>query len=84
VTRIILALVAVPSLVGAVSNGDFASDQSDGEASAIFGGKLPPDYRGWRLISISHEEGTHNDLRAILGNDAAITCLSRRKASIPG
>jgi Cytochrome P460 len=32
---------------------------------------LPPGYRDWRLISVAHEEGSLNDIRAILGNDKA-------------
>lgn len=46
--------------------------QSDGEAAPIFGVELPPGYRDWRLISVAHEEGSLNDLRAILGNDIAV------------
>lgn len=37
------------------------------------GTTLPEDYRNWRLISVAHEEGNLNDLRAILGNDLAVT-----------
>jgi hypothetical protein len=33
---------------------------------------LPPRYRDWRLISVAHEAGNLNDLRAVLGNDKAI------------
>lgn len=33
---------------------------------------LPFDYRDWRLISVAHEEGNLNDLRAVLGNDVAV------------
>lgn len=32
---------------------------------------LPPGYRDWKLISVAHEGGNLNDIRAILGNDAA-------------
>jgi Cytochrome P460 len=42
------------------------------ESALIFGGRLPPAYRDWRLISVAHEEGNLNDIRAILGNDIAI------------
>jgi len=49
-----------------------ASGQPDGDAAPIFGIKIPAGYRDWRLISVAHEEGTLNDLRAILGNDIAI------------
>jgi hypothetical protein len=50
-----------------------ASGQADGEAAPIFGVKIPSGYRDWKLISVAHEEGALNDLRAILGNDVAIT-----------
>lgn len=33
---------------------------------------LPAGYRDWRLISVAHEAGSLNDLRAVLGNDKAI------------
>jgi hypothetical protein len=33
---------------------------------------LPPGYRDWQLISVAHEAGNLNDLRAVLGNDKAI------------
>lgn len=32
---------------------------------------LPTGYREWKLISVAHEGGALNDLRAILGNDIA-------------
>lgn len=47
--------------------------QNAGDAAApIFGVKSPPGYRDWKLISVAHEEGTLNDLRAVLGNDTAM------------
>ncbi len=33
---------------------------------------LPAGYRDWRLVSVAHEAGSLNDLRAVLGNDKAI------------
>src|ERR1700722_3031955 len=44
---------------------------SDHENNATLGGKIPPEYRGWKLISVAHEEGNLNDIRAVLGNDLA-------------
>jgi hypothetical protein len=70
--RIAFVLVAVAALAGAIAYMAPASGQADGEAAPIFGVKIPPGYRDWRLISVAHEEGNLNDLRAILGNDAAI------------
>ncbi len=49
-----------------------ASGSSDQDAAPLFGVKLPPDFRDWKLISVAHEGGNLNDIRAVLGNDAAI------------
>lgn len=43
--------------------------------------QLPPDYRDWKLISVAHEEGDLNDLRAILGNDIAVKAY--REGTLP-
>jgi hypothetical protein len=60
------------AMSGVVAYMARASGQADGEAAPIFGIKIPPGYRDWRLISVAHEEGNLNDIRAILGNDVAI------------
>jgi hypothetical protein len=57
--------------------------QADSEAGPIFGGGIPPGYRDWRLISVAHEEGNLNDLRAILGNDVAIDAFRDGKLPFP-
>ena len=43
----------------------------------------PPGYRDWRLISVAHEEGDLNDLRAILGNDVALKAYREGKLPFP-
>ena len=53
------------------------------EAVPIFGIKMPPGYRDWRLISVAHEEGDLNDLRAILGNDIAIKAYREGELPFP-
>ena len=82
--RMVVVLVAVVTLAGVVAYMAPASGQADGEAAPIFGVKIPPGYRDWRLISVAHEEGNLNDLRAILGNDVAIKASRGREASVPG
>src|SRR6185503_11448156 len=59
------------------------SGQDDGETAPIFGVKIPAGYRDWRLISVAHEEGNLNDLRAILGNDIAIKTYREGKLPYP-
>jgi len=55
------------SVAGVVVHVAHASGHADGEAAPIFGIKIPPGYRDWRLISVAHEEGDLNDIRAFLG-----------------
>ena len=81
--RIVFVLVAVVALAGVVAYMAPASGQADGEAAPIFGVKIPPGYRDWRLISVAHEEGNLNDLRAILGNDVAIKASREGKLPYP-
>jgi len=64
--------MAAFALAGPVAYTGTPSGQAEGEAAPIFGIKLPPGYRDWRLISVAHEEGKLDDFRAILGNDVAI------------
>ena len=70
--RIICLLVAGVALAGVVASMAPASGQAEREAAPIFGITIPPGYRDWRVISVAHEAGDLNDLRAILGNDIAI------------
>ena len=79
--RLTCLLVAVVALAGVVASMAPPSGQADGEAAPIFGVKIPPGYRDWRLISVAHEEGDLNDLRAILGNDVAIKAY--REGTLP-
>ena len=81
--RIVFVLVAVGALAGVVATMAPVSGQADGEAAPIYGVKIPPGYRDWRLISVAHEEGSLNDLRAILGNDVAIKAAREGKLPYP-
>jgi hypothetical protein len=76
-------LVAVVALTGVVVCMTQAAGRSDGEADPVFGIKIPPGYRDWKLISVAHEEGNLNDLRALLGNDVAIKAYRERKLPFP-
>jgi len=60
-----------------------ASGRADQEAAPIFGIKIVPGYRDWRLISVAHEAGNLNDIRAILGNDAAIKAYREGELPFP-
>src|SRR5712675_1033067 len=80
---IVFVLVAVGGLAGVVAHMAPASGQADSEAAPIYGVKIPSGYRDWRLISVAHEEGSLNDLRAILGNDVAIKASREGKLPYP-
>src|SRR5262249_305890 len=81
--RIVFVLVAVVAVPGVVAYMAPAPGQTDGEAAPIFGVKIRPGYRHWRVISVAHEEGNLNDLRAIRGNDVAITASREGKLPFP-
>ena len=76
-------LVAAVALTGVVVYMAHASGRSDGEADPVFGITIPPGYRDWKLISVAHEEGNLNDLRALLGNDVAIKAYREGKLPFP-
>src|SRR5687768_8426852 len=69
---IAVLLAVVVALVCVVIANPPAPQPSGEAAAAISGGKLPPGYRDWRLISVAREEGDLDDIRAVLGNDPAI------------
>jgi len=52
-------------------------------ASPIYGITIPAGYRDWRVISVAHEAGNNNDLRAILGNDIAFQASREGKLPFP-
>lgn len=81
--RIIFSLVAVATLGGVVAFEATASRHADGSAAPVFVKTIPPGYRDWRFISVAREEGELDDVRAILGNDAAIKAYREGKLPFP-
>jgi Cytochrome P460 len=81
--RIAFLLVAVATVAGVVAFMAPADGHADEEAAPVFGIKIPSGYRDWRLISVAHEEGNLNDLRALLGNDVAIKAYREGKLPFP-
>jgi hypothetical protein len=78
-----LILAAALALAGTAGSIALASGQSGGEAAPIYGITMPGGYRDWRFISVAREEGELNDVRAILGNDAAIAAYRRGELPFP-
>ena len=60
-----------------------SSAEGDNKNSPISGDTAPAGYRDWKLISVAHEEGDLNDLRAILGNDIAVKAYRDGKLPFP-
>ena len=72
---------AVVAMTGVMFYIAHPSGDADGEAAPIFGVKIPAGYRDWSVISVAHEAGNNNDLRAVLGNDVAIK--ASREGTLP-
>src|SRR5580692_2455773 len=77
-TKFPIFLIAATVAVSVSAAMTLSAGGADDQSSPIFGIKIPAGYRDWRLISVAHEEGSLNDLRAVLGNDVAIKPLRRR------
>ncbi len=78
---LVFVTIAVAALASTVAYRAPASGQAGTEAAPIFGVRLPPGYRDWRLITVAREEGKLDDFRAILGNDVAI--MAYRDGTLP-
>jgi len=76
-------LVASATVTAVLVSLPPVSVQSDEQASPVFGVKIPPGYRDWKLISVAHEEGDFNQLRAQLGNEIAIKAYRGGKLPFP-
>jgi len=81
--RIIFLLIVVVALAGIIAATAATPGGADEAAASIAQGKLPAGYRDWRLISVAREEGTLDDIRAILGNDVAIKAYREGKPPFP-
>jgi hypothetical protein len=82
-TKLPIFLIAAAMAVSVSAAMTLSAGGADDESSPIFGIKIPAGYRDWRLISVAHEEGGLNDMRAILGNDAAIGAARQGKLPYP-
>lgn len=80
VATILSAATAASVLVAAT----FASDGAEvGDASPIFGVRIPEGYRQWQLIAPAQEAEPLNELRAVLGNTIAIKAYIDKSLPFP-
>jgi hypothetical protein len=56
---------------------------ADGATAPVFDVEIPAGYRDWKLVSVAHEAGNFNDLRAVLGNDIAVKAYREGKLPFP-
>jgi hypothetical protein len=83
VKRIAWLVVGVVAVAGIITFAASASGQADG-AGPLYGiTTMPAGYRDWRVISVAHEAGSLNDIRAILGNDIAFAAARDGKLPYP-
>ena len=81
---IALLLVAAATLVGVVAFPAIMSRRATAQSAApIFVTEIPAGYRAWKVVSVAHEEGDLNDIRAVLGNDLAINAYRAGKLPFP-
>jgi hypothetical protein len=82
--RIGYILTTVIALTGAGAYIGLAPAHADGAATPIVDVyQMPARYRDWKVVSVAHEEGNLNDLRAVLGNDIAIKAYRGGKLPFP-
>jgi hypothetical protein len=81
--RITLALFGIATLVGVVALVAPVSGQAAGDGTPVFVHKVPAGYRDYKFVSVAREEGTLDDIRAVLGNDIAIKAYRASKLPFP-
>jgi hypothetical protein len=81
-TRLIAAALLVTVAMGG-GGGMTAAESRARQAGQVFVTQIPDGYRDWRLISVAREEGTLDDIRAILGNDKAIKAYREETRPFP-
>jgi len=75
-----IAAVAFASVIGLSAT---ASRIETTDQTSAFVNTIPAGYRDWRLISVAREEGTLDDIRAVLGNDVAMDAYRAGKLPFP-
>jgi hypothetical protein len=78
-----IAKRALPLGVAAICLPFVVAVAATDNASPIYGVSLPEGYRDWRVITVAHEAGKNNDIRAILGNDIAVKAFREGSRPFP-
>jgi hypothetical protein len=83
--RITFLMLVVATVAGIVAFAAPASRHVDEEAAPIYGVKIPPGYRDWKMIAVNQlvVPGKADQLRAQLGNEIAIKAFKERIVPFP-
>ena len=81
--RTALLSVAAAVVASFLAFTQHASGHTDEKVPPNYEVQIPAGYRDWKLISVAHEAGNLNDIRAILGNDEAIKAYREEKLPFP-
>jgi hypothetical protein len=82
--RIALRLASVATLAAGIALIVTACNNATAQdAAPVFVTKIPAGYRDWTVVSVAHEEGDLNDIRAVLANDIAIKAYRAGKLPFP-
>jgi len=80
-TTLLLVIAILAGVVGSTANT--SRHVAAQESVPIFVKQIPAGYRDWKVVSVAHEAGQLNDIRAVLGNDIAIKAYREGKLPFP-
>jgi hypothetical protein len=76
---VVVAILAVVATFTAITSRPATAQEAD----PIFVKTIPSGYRDWKVVTVAHEAGSLNDIRAVIGNDIAIKAYRDGKQSFP-
>lgn len=79
----IIWLVAAVASTTILTAASWSQPADQGDASPIFGVRIPAGYRQWQLIAPAQEAEPLNELRAVLGNAVAIKAYQDQAQPFP-
>ncbi|MGA8144656.1 MAG: cytochrome P460 family protein [Candidatus Acidiferrales bacterium] len=78
-TAILMSATATAACI--IASVTLTAGRTGDQGSPIYGVTIPAGYRQWELVSVAHEAGDLDDLRAILGNAVAVKAF--RDGTLP-
>ena len=80
-TTLLLVVAILAGVAGSTANT--SRHVAPQESVPIFVKQIPAGYRDWKVVSVAHEAGDLNDIRAVLANDIAIKAYRDGKLPFP-